>query len=155
MPQNAEVISLSVLCSCLSKMSNETQPSSWADRLNARVADSRFGRFFELDKRNTTFLQELRAGIVCFLTVCYIIREFHPDLHCQIYLSRNNISPCSDLICVIVRTAVNSGILADTGGSCVPAVNCNVSPSGGTRRLVVGNMGPARSRVSLCVLPPS
>ena len=67
-------------------MSNETQPSSWADRLNARVADSRFGRFFELEKRNTTFLQELRAGVVCFLTVCYIIRELLAPVSSLIYL---------------------------------------------------------------------
>uniref|UniRef100_A0A7R9VWM6 Uncharacterized protein n=1 Tax=Chlamydomonas euryale TaxID=1486919 RepID=A0A7R9VWM6_9CHLO len=70
---------------------------AWAerkDRLNATVNDSAFGRFFQMAARNTNLTQELRAGIVCFLTVAYII-------------------------------PVNSGILADTGGSCDPAVSCN------------------------------
>ena len=32
-----------------------------------------FGRYFECDKRNATFFSELRAGLICFLTVAYII----------------------------------------------------------------------------------
>eukprot|EP00955_Chlamydomonas_euryale_P072009 361262-Chlamydomonas_euryale.AAC.6 len=49
---------------------------AWAerkDRLNATVNDSAFGRFFQMAARNTNLTQELRAGIVCFLTVAYII----------------------------------------------------------------------------------
>lgn len=45
------------------------------DRINARMKGTWFNRFFEIDERNSTILQELRAGLVCFLTVCYIIRE--------------------------------------------------------------------------------
>ncbi len=37
------------------------------------MTESIVGRYFELEERHTTFFQELRAGIVCFLTVCYII----------------------------------------------------------------------------------
>jgi len=54
---------------------------------------AQLGRYFECDKRNATVMSELRAGIICFLTVAYII-------------------------------PVNSGILADTGGSCDPAKEC-------------------------------
>jgi len=32
-----------------------------------------FGRYFECDKRDSSVFQELRAGVVCFLTVSYII----------------------------------------------------------------------------------
>lgn len=31
------------------------------------------GRYFEVEKRDSTVFQELRAGTVCFLTVSYII----------------------------------------------------------------------------------
>lgn len=40
------------------------------------AAPAQFGRYFEIEERNTTFLQECRAGAVLFLTVCYIIRRF-------------------------------------------------------------------------------
>lgn len=39
------------------------------------AAPAQFGRYFEIEERNTTFLQECRAGAVLFLTVCYIIRR--------------------------------------------------------------------------------
>jgi len=38
-----------------------------------KVTSSWFGRYFECDKRNTTFFAEIRAGLICFLTVAYII----------------------------------------------------------------------------------
>jgi hypothetical protein len=61
--------------------------------------DLQFGKYFCLRERKTTVSQELWAGVVCFLTVCYII-------------------------------PVNAGILSDSGGTCDPAVHCNVrSPS--------------------------
>ncbi|KAG1679264.1 hypothetical protein FOA52_009294 [Chlamydomonas sp. UWO 241] len=69
----------------------------WYDKLdvfNARVNASPVGKFFQLEERGSTFTQEMRAGLVCFLTVCYII-------------------------------PVNSSILADSGGTCNPSVNCN------------------------------
>eukprot|EP00197_Chlamydomonas_leiostraca_P013368 CAMPEP_0202878214 /NCGR_PEP_ID=MMETSP1391-20130828/31849_1 /ASSEMBLY_ACC=CAM_ASM_000867 /TAXON_ID=1034604 /ORGANISM="Chlamydomonas leiostraca, Strain SAG 11-49" /LENGTH=58 /DNA_ID=CAMNT_0049560375 /DNA_START=97 /DNA_END=270 /DNA_ORIENTATION=+ len=36
------------------------------DRVNLYLSRSWVGRFFECEKRNTTFFQELRAGAVCF-----------------------------------------------------------------------------------------
>lgn len=45
----------------------------WVHTLNTRVADSKVGRYFELSARNSTFSTEIRAGIVCFLTTCYIL----------------------------------------------------------------------------------
>eukprot|EP00798_Chlamydomonas_sp_ICE-L_P015031 gene15031-21102_t len=45
----------------------------WADGVNERVNNSWMGSFFDIEGRNSTFFQELRAGFVCFLTVCYII----------------------------------------------------------------------------------
>lgn len=41
----------------------------WVHTLNVKVADSKIGRYFELQKRGSTFSIEIRAGIVCFLTV--------------------------------------------------------------------------------------
>ncbi|KAI3428274.1 hypothetical protein D9Q98_006653 [Chlorella vulgaris] len=43
------------------------------DRLNARAADSAFGRFFCIKERNTSLTQEIRGGSVTFLTVAYIL----------------------------------------------------------------------------------
>ncbi|KAL4443804.1 hypothetical protein ABPG75_011541 [Micractinium tetrahymenae] len=43
------------------------------DRLNSMVAESAVGRFFQVKERNTTFTQELRSGLVTFLTVAYIL----------------------------------------------------------------------------------
>ena len=79
------------------------------------------GRFFEIEQRNTTFLTEIRAGIVCFLTVCYIIRES------QHHLTQNIISPRLILVCNANHAAVNAGIMSDSGGPCDPAINCSVS----------------------------
>eukprot|EP00798_Chlamydomonas_sp_ICE-L_P022192 gene22192-29252_t len=45
----------------------------WADGINEKVNNSWVGSFFDIEGRNSTFFQELRAGFVCFLTVCYII----------------------------------------------------------------------------------
>ncbi|WIA33567.1 hypothetical protein OEZ86_006691 [Tetradesmus obliquus] len=62
----------------------------WVHSMNEAVANSKAGRYFHLRERGSTFSTEIRAGIVCFLTICYIL-------------------------------AVNSGILADTGGTCSDA----------------------------------
>jgi len=48
-------------------------PAGFADRFNESMKNSFLGRYFEIEKRNTTFLGELRAGMVAFLTCCYII----------------------------------------------------------------------------------
>ena len=102
-------------------VSHEPKPSL-VTRINDKVANSAVGKYFGLKERNTTFLQELRAGIVCFLTVCYIIRKFRLDAwptYCELsLLTLPRSRPAA---------AVNSGILADTGGTCDPAINCNVS----------------------------
>eukprot|EP00775_Hariotina_reticulata_P011241 gene11241-11390_t len=42
-------------------------------RLNRNFARSALGRFFDIEKRNTYLTAELRAGVVAFLTICYII----------------------------------------------------------------------------------
>ena len=41
----------------------------WVHTLNERVADSPVGRYFDLKGRRSTFSTEVRAGVVCFLTV--------------------------------------------------------------------------------------
>lgn len=43
------------------------------DNLNAKVADSPFGRYFKIKERNTSFVTELRGGTVSFLTCAYIL----------------------------------------------------------------------------------
>lgn len=43
------------------------------DRLNAKVAESRVGKYFTLKERNSTLTQEIRGGSVTFLTVAYIL----------------------------------------------------------------------------------
>ncbi|GBF94236.1 adenine guanine permease [Raphidocelis subcapitata] len=60
---------------------------SFVDRLDERVSASKVGKYFHLNDRKTRLSREVRAGIVTFLTACYIL-------------------------------AVNSAILADTGGTC-------------------------------------
>ncbi|KAL6756534.1 permease family-domain-containing protein [Haematococcus lacustris] len=48
------------------------QLNNW-QRLDIKLTRSWVGRYFECEERFTTVLQELWAGLVCFLTVCYII----------------------------------------------------------------------------------
>eukprot|EP00955_Chlamydomonas_euryale_P083726 363885-Chlamydomonas_euryale.AAC.26 len=205
----------------------KVKPGLWArfnsalDRLNLRVNDSAFGRYFQIEARKSTLTQELRAGIVCFLTVAYIIRKCHvratrivlltcrasessrarngkgvqkaeanvdgsggptwppwpPPPRVQHLLARCSAAAAawggaasiarlqplpslldlasgsepgkhtplqpprgpaptnlrialSALLRCTRRAAVNSGILADTGGTCEPAIDCNVSQAG-------------------------
>jgi len=42
-------------------------------RVNAKVNDSAFGRFFQMKERRTCLTTELRAGLVTFLTMAYIL----------------------------------------------------------------------------------
>jgi len=42
-------------------------------KLNRLVAESRIGKYFKIDERRTSFLTELRAGTVLFLTIAYIL----------------------------------------------------------------------------------
>ncbi|KAF5831672.1 xanthine/uracil/vitamin C permease-like protein [Dunaliella salina] len=83
--------------SVLSKYEDSKGPmgawARWHLNLNKKLTAGWIGRYFECDKRGATFFSELRAGLICFLTVAYII-------------------------------PVNSGILADTGGSCEPSEEC-------------------------------
>jgi len=74
--------------------SKEGKIRKWFRQSDEKIQDGFLGRFFQFSERKTTFWTELRAGLVCFMTVCYII-------------------------------PVNSGILADSGGSCDPAQDCN------------------------------
>ncbi|KAI8469129.1 MAG: xanthine/uracil/vitamin C permease-like protein [Monoraphidium minutum] len=66
-------------------------------RLDDAVEASLVGRYFHLKDRKSRFSTEMRAGVVTFLTACYIL-------------------------------AVNSAILADTGGPCTQADCTNPSP---------------------------
>ncbi|KAL8172333.1 hypothetical protein V2J09_024137 [Rumex salicifolius] len=50
-----------------------TSPPSAVSRLNAYVASTRFGTYFKLADRNTTFTTEIRAGTATFLTMAYIL----------------------------------------------------------------------------------
>eukprot|EP00878_Enallax_costatus_P021899 GHUV01023210.1.p1 GENE.GHUV01023210.1~~GHUV01023210.1.p1 ORF type:complete len:135 (+),score=10.62 GHUV01023210.1:16-420(+) len=43
----------------------------WVHNLNKAVANSKVGRYFQIREREST--TEVRAGIVTFLTVCYIL----------------------------------------------------------------------------------
>lgn len=43
----------------------------WVHNLNTKVANSVVGKYFHLAERNSTFSTEVRAGVVCFLTVSY------------------------------------------------------------------------------------
>ncbi|EPQ53286.1 xanthine/uracil permease [Gloeophyllum trabeum ATCC 11539] len=68
---------------------------TWADRINARVANSAFGRWFHLEgsghpkeREGSRFLTEIRAGLTTWAAMAYII-------------------------------SVNASILADSGGTCV------------------------------------
>ncbi|XWS65561.1 hypothetical protein CRYUN_Cryun05aG0124200 [Craigia yunnanensis] len=48
-------------------------PKKLLTRLNLAVANSRVGKRFKLDERNSTFTTELRAGTATFLTMAYIL----------------------------------------------------------------------------------
>ncbi|TFK51558.1 hypothetical protein OE88DRAFT_1801488 [Heliocybe sulcata] len=68
---------------------------TWADRINAHVANSAFGRWFRLEgsghpkeREGSRFLTEIRAGLTTWAAMAYII-------------------------------SVNASILADSGGTCV------------------------------------
>lgn len=43
------------------------------ETLNAKVGQSKFGKYFKLEERNTYFTQEIRAGTATFLTMAYIL----------------------------------------------------------------------------------
>ena len=43
------------------------------ETLNAKVAESKLGKYFKLEERNTKFTQEIRAGTATFLTMAYIL----------------------------------------------------------------------------------
>ncbi|CAM0140792.1 hypothetical protein VKS41_008066 [Umbelopsis sp. WA50703] len=69
--------------------------TAWLDKLNARVAQSAFGRYFQLEgsghrreRKGTLFTTEIRAGLTTFFAMAYII-------------------------------SVNASIISDTGGTCV------------------------------------
>lgn len=47
--------------------------SRFLETLNAKVGESRVGKYFKLEERNTYFTQELRAGTATFLTMAYIL----------------------------------------------------------------------------------
>lgn len=47
--------------------------STFAGRLNQKFARSWAGKFFDLEHRRTVLTAELRAGIVGFLTIVYIV----------------------------------------------------------------------------------
>ncbi|KAJ9513803.1 hypothetical protein QJQ45_020878 [Haematococcus lacustris] len=51
----------------------QIRPETKLQALNRALTRSWVGRYFEVEQRNSTFFQEVRAGVVCFLTVCYII----------------------------------------------------------------------------------
>jgi hypothetical protein len=48
-------------------------PNTFKGRLNQRFARSWFGKFFDLEHRRTVLTDEMRAGLVGFLTICYIV----------------------------------------------------------------------------------
>jgi len=69
--------------------------TAWIDKLNEKVAASRFGRYFQLEgsghkreRKGTRFSTEIRAGLTTFFAMAYII-------------------------------SVNASIISDTGGTCV------------------------------------
>ncbi|KAI8144270.1 permease family-domain-containing protein [Fennellomyces sp. T-0311] len=73
---------------------------TWIDTINTKVAQSYFGRYFQLEgsgayreRKNTRFLTELRAGATTFFAMAYII-------------------------------SVNASIISESGGNCV----CPYSP---------------------------
>lgn len=43
------------------------------ETLNAKVGESKFGKYFKLEERNSYFTQEIRAGTATFLTMAYIL----------------------------------------------------------------------------------
>ncbi|WIA38688.1 hypothetical protein OEZ86_001993 [Tetradesmus obliquus] len=45
----------------------------WIDSLNDGFAASRVGQYFQVKQRGSTFSTEVRAGLVTFLTTCYIL----------------------------------------------------------------------------------
>ncbi|WIA31315.1 hypothetical protein OEZ86_002217 [Tetradesmus obliquus] len=47
--------------------------SSFLGRMNKKFGQSKWGKYFDLEGRNTYLTAELRAGLVAFLTICYII----------------------------------------------------------------------------------
>ncbi|KIZ05321.1 putative MFS transporter, AGZA family, xanthine/uracil permease [Monoraphidium neglectum] len=81
-------------------------------KLDAAVEKSIVGKYFAVTARKTTFSTEMRAGVVTFLTACYIL-------------------------------AVNSAILADTGGPCTindctnPKPGCQFADDPGYEACVV------------------
>jgi hypothetical protein len=103
-------------------------------RLSKRFAQSRLGRFFDIEHRRTTLTAEMRAGLVGFLTVscCWGFfrgRALLPDRQARPptrALSAQ--TPKKAQICYIV--AVNPAILGETGGPCSPA-DCT-GPTKGT-----------------------
>lgn len=49
---------------------------SWSrslETLNAKVGESKVGKYFKLEERNSYFTQEIRAGTATFLTMAYIL----------------------------------------------------------------------------------
>ncbi|GAB4832039.1 Adenine/guanine permease azg1 [Ancistrocladus abbreviatus] len=51
----------------------KTKSPSLFTRLNKYIGDTRVGKYFKLNERNTTFTTELRAGTATFLTMAYIL----------------------------------------------------------------------------------
>lgn len=111
-----------------------------------------FGRYFAVRERGSTFTTELRAGVVTFLTVSEVTaaaveaqgllgpptpwKERLPCLHLVSCTAAPNsilflglVVSSSDGVLLLMQVAyilaVNSAILADTGGTCSDA-DCTV-----------------------------
>ncbi|KAL4442024.1 hypothetical protein ABPG77_011285 [Micractinium sp. CCAP 211/92] len=96
------------------------------DKLNSMVENSAVGRFFCVKERNTTFTQELRGGLVTFLTVAYILAVNSNivtntggmcvvDGTCKAALPPGIQSPeCQDCI-----TQLRASLISATAASCV------------------------------------
>lgn len=80
------------------------------DKLNSWVENSAIGRFFQVKERSTTFTQELRGGLVTFLTVAYILAV------------NSNIVTSTGGMCVVdgtCKTGVPPAFQSDECQSCI------------------------------------
>jgi AGZA family xanthine/uracil permease-like MFS transporter len=92
--------------------------SRFVETLNAKVGESRVGKYFKLEERNTYFTQELRAGTATFLTMAYILAV-------NASILTDSGGPCSVNDCI----PLCSNVAYTDASSCVAAGFSMVAPT--------------------------